>query len=544
MLRIEGESCNQADLRFASSNMAKGKLRTRMGTDGGYINKQVAGDIEWEEELPPKASAMIEAMRDIGYSLESAIADIVDNSITARARIVDVRFGWHDEKPWIGIIDDGKGMPASVLREAMRPGTRNPLETRSKDDLGRFGLGLKTASFSQCRRLTVLTRYNGGESAARWDLDYVAKTDKWTLQRPTATELALMPCFGELGPQGTLVLWENIDRIEFDGRDERGHQQLNEQMTLVREHIARVFHRFIAGERGYAKLTMRLNQADVPPFDPFNEKSLATQVLQEERVVTKTGDVLMQAYVLPHHSKVSQAEYQRLAGTEGYLRNQGFYVYRNRRLIVWGTWFRLAPQEELTKLARVKVDIPNTQDHLWAIDVRKSRAKPPAAVRSRMRQIVERIRSSAKRPYTHRGTPVTAGPTAAVWQRRAFNDAIRYEVNPDHPLIADLRTDLDGDTRVRLDAVLHMVGEAFPAAVFFSDYATNPRALEPATCNVGALVALAHLVASANPGIDQNELTELLRGIEPFAAWPKELDRVARDALSSKAGREKKSDLK
>lgn len=514
-----------------------------MDTDGGYLTKRAGGDIGSIEELPPKASAMVEAMRDIGYSLESAIADIIDNSITAGARTIDVRFGWHGEKPWIGIIDDGEGMPTSVLREAMRPGTRNPLETRSKDDLGRFGLGLKTASFSQCRRLTVLTRHNDGESGARWDLDYVAKTDKWTLQRPTATELALMPCFGELGPQGTLVLWENIDRIEFDGRDERGHQQLNEQMALVREHIARVFHRFIAGERGYAKLTMRLNRAEIPAFDPFNEKNPATQVLQEERVVTKTGDVLMQAYVLPHHSKVSQIEYQNLAGTEGYLRNQGFYVYRNRRLIVWGTWFRLAPQEELTKLARVKVDIPNTQDHLWGIDVRKSRAKPPAAVRSRMKQVVERIRSSAKRPYTHRGTPVTSGSTAAVWQRRAFNDAVRYEVNADHPLVADLRADLDGDTRTRLDAVLRMVGEAFPAAVFFSDYATNPRALEPAACDVDALVALASLVAAANPGIDQHDLSKLLRSIEPFAAWPKELDKVAHDALNGITRRDKKSDL-
>lgn len=505
-----------------------------METNCGRLDETEPAVCQEGDELPPRASAMIEAMRDIGYSLESAVADIIDNSITARASTVDVRFGWHDERPWICIIDDGVGMPAAILREAMRPGTRNPLESRSKDDLGRFGLGLKTASFSQCRRLTVLTRNNGSESAARWDLDYVAETDKWTLLRPTPSELVRMPCFEQLGPRGTLVLWENIDRIEFDARDERGHQQLNEQMAVVREHIARVFHRFIGGERGYAKLTMRLNLADIPAFDPFNEKNPATQVLQEERVVTKTGDVLMQAYVLPHHSKVSQADYQRLAGTEGYLRNQGFYVYRNRRLIVWGTWFRLAPQEELTKLARVKVDIPNTQDHLWTIDVRKSRARPPAAVRSRMRQIVERIRSSAKRPYTHRGTPVSAGPAAAVWQRRVFNDAIRYEVNSDHPLIADLRADLGNDSRARLDAVLRMVGEAFPAAVFFSDYATNPRAIEPAICDVGALVTLARIVAAANPGIDQKGLKELLRDIEPFAAWPKELDRVACDALSGR----------
>lgn len=506
-----------------------------MGINGDSIyltGAEVAS--EATDELPPRASAMIEAMRDIGYSLESAVADIIDNSITARAGHIDVRFGWHDAKPWIGIVDDGNGMSPKLLREAMRPGSRNPLESRSKDDLGRFGLGLKTASFSQCRRLTVVSRQDGIESAARWDLDYVAKSDKWTLLRPSQSEVELLPCIDELGHKGTLVLWESIDRIEFDGRDERGHQQLNEQMALVVEHIARVFHRFISGERTLPRVVMRVNKAEVQAFDPFNEKNPATQVLQEERVVTKTGDVLMQAYVLPHHSKVSQQEYLRMAGGEGYLRNQGFYVYRNRRLIIWGTWFRLAPQEELSKLARVKVDIPNTQDHLWAIDVRKSRARPPASVRTRMKQIVERIRSSAKRPYTHRGIAVPAGTTAAVWQRRAFNDAVKYEVNVEHPLVADLRADLDEDARNRIDVILRMVGAAFPAAVFFSDYATNPRSLEPGICDVGALVTLARLVAVANPGIDLKGLRELLGGIEPFAAWPKELERVARDALKGK----------
>lgn len=493
--------------------------------------EQTDTPLETAEDLPPKASAMIEAMRDIGYSLESAVADIIDNSITARAGNIDVRFGWRHERPWIAVVDDGFGMSPEVLREAMRPGTRNPLETRSKDDLGRFGLGLKTASFSQCRRLTVLSRQGGVESVARWDLDHVALTDRWALLRPSELEAQSLPCVDMLGPTGTLVLWESIDRIEFDGRDERGHQQLNEQMAVVTEHVARVFHRFIDGERSLPKVVIRINMAEVRAFDPFNTRNPSTQVLQEERIVTKTGDVLMQAYVLPHHSKVSQGEYQRLAGAEGYLRNQGFYVYRNKRLIIWGTWFRLAPQEELTKLARVRIDIPNTQDHLWAIDVRKSRARPPAAVRARMRQVVERIRASAKRPYTHRGVAIQAGSAAAVWQRRVFNEQVRYELNLEHPVVADLRGDLDAADRTRLDAVLRMAGDAFPAAVFFSDYATNPRAVEPGLCDVSALVALAQLIAHANPGIGEAGLTELLMTIEPFASWPRDIEGVARAAL-------------
>lgn len=505
-----------------------------MGGEEFFTSLQTDSVGPLSEDLPPRASAMIEAMRDIGYSLESAVADIIDNSITARARNVHVRFGWRMDCPWIAIVDDGDGMTPEILREAMRPGTRNPLESRSKDDLGRFGLGLKTASFSQCRRLTVVTRQqDNAQAAAQWDLDHVALTDRWTLLRPTEAEVRNYPAIDMLGTSGTLVLWDSIDRIEFNGQDERGHQQLNELMAVVTEHIALVFHRFIAGEPRMPRVRFRVNGADVEPFDPFNAQNEATQRLPEERVVTKQGDVVLQAYVLPHHSKVTPQEYRRFGATEGYLRNQGFYVYRNRRLIIWGTWFRLAPQEELTKLARIRVDIPNTQDHLWTIDVRKSRARPPEVVRSRMKQIIERIRSSAKRPYTHRGVHVTAGLSAAVWERRVFNDAVRYEVNTKHPVVADLRADLDSLGQAHLDAILQMIGEAFPASVFFSDYANNPRALEPTACNVDALIELARLIASGNPGIDQNGLAELLLGMEPFATWPKEIDRIARSAMNS-----------
>ncbi len=124
--------------------------------------------------LAPSPLPLIESLRDIGYSMETAIADIIDNSITAKATNVWIRFSWNFDNPWIAIIDDGYGMTENVLIEAMRFGSKNPRDDRPEDDLGRFGLGMKTASFSQCRHLTVLSKQNRHLSCCDWNLDKIA----------------------------------------------------------------------------------------------------------------------------------------------------------------------------------------------------------------------------------------------------------------------------------------------------------------------------------------------------------------------------------
>ncbi len=469
---------------------------------------------------------MIEALRDIGYSLEAAVADIIDNSITALASCISIRFGWMNDDPWIAICDDGMGMIQSELVEAMRPGSRSPLDTRTKDDLGRFGLGMKTASFSQCRCLTVVTRKAGVMSAMRWDLDEVSKRDEWILLSVSGNEVAALPAIDLLGLDGTFVLWQKLDRLDLGALGVKAHGILNERMELVRHHLAIVFHRFLLGEPGRKKIKISINNNEIESFDPFNERSFATNPLQEERVRIDGDYVVMQPFILPHHTKVTPEEYERLAGSDGYLRSQGFYIYRNRRLILYGTWFRLARLEELTKLARVRVDIPNTLDHLWNIDVRKSRAHPPETVRQRMRQIVDKIREGAKRPYTHRSTLVIQRDTSAVWCRRVFNDRVQFEIDPKHPLINELLMDFDESTRKQILAVLKMIGNSFPAAVFFSDYASNPKALEPSEPDLELLKDLARMIAGSNPGISADDLKTKLSGIDPFSFWEASLGKV------------------
>ena len=469
---------------------------------------------------------MIEALRDIGYSLETAVSDILDNSITAGADLVDIRFGWEGLEPWIAIADNGIGMSLDGMLDAMRPGSKNPKEQRSRNDLGRFGLGLKTASFSQCRRLTVISRLDGNTSALAWDLDQVSETDEWLLQRLTPEEQALLPMDVGIAFTGTIVLWQKLDRLDLGAAGSAAQSALNERIGSVRSSLSLVFHRYLEGEHGKNKISVRINNLPLEPFDPFNAKCLATQHLLPESVAIAGETIHIQPFVLPHHTKVAPGEYERLAGAEGYLRSQGFYVYRNRRLIVHGTWFRLARQEELTKLARVRIDIPNTLDHHWSIDVKKSRAQPPRVVRQKMKQVIERIRDSARRPYTKRAVIVAERTTTQIWSRKVSNTSVNYSVNSSHPIIQELRLNLEVTQRKQLDAILNLVAEYFPATLFFSDYAANPNALEKSDSDERLLEECIRMLASANPELDADQLRSLLKSMEPFASKPERIDQM------------------
>ena len=278
------------------------------------MRAETDGTIE-EQELPPRASVLVESLRDIGYSLQTALADVIDNSLTAGARKIELFAETHAESPSIGILDDGTGMDRSELLEAMRPGSRNPLEDRSETDLGRFGLGLKTASFSQCRRLTVLTSRNGVVSTAIWDLDMVAARDRWVVELPDSTDG--IPWSDRLDGDGTLVVWQKLDRlVGVQGQDDR--QDFVRQLDETASHIEFVFHRFLSGrENRDGRVQISLNGRNLEPYDPFHSHHPATQHHPEETVLFDGKEILIRPVTLPHHDKVSQADWKRYAGPGG-----------------------------------------------------------------------------------------------------------------------------------------------------------------------------------------------------------------------------------
>jgi len=459
----------------------------------------------------PRAAMLIESMRDIGYSLESALADIVDNSITAGASTVRLFAQVNSTTPRIAILDDGKGMTRAELLDAMRPGSRSPLEARESSDLGRFGLGLKTASFSQCRRLTVVSRRDGIVSAARWDLDFVAEVNDWLLEVPE--EPLDIPWTDRLGSQGTLVLWEQLDRLTDSGSPEEVQQHFVRRLDEARDHLELVFHRFLAGEKGLARLSVALNERPLVPFDPFH--STQSEPGPVERI---SKDVAIQAFTLPHHSKVSSADWEKYAGKAGYTRNQGFYVYRGKRLIIHGTWFGLARQLELTKLARVRIDLPNTLDDDWKIDVRKSSAQPPRQVRDRLRKLLETIGAGSKRVYRGRGTRLASRTTVPVWQRLQDKNEVRYRVNLEHPFLAEFRDSLPERLKVDFQTVLDMVAAGLPIDSLFADTAGEP---DHVTGGVLSLDAHRHIVETTfrhliSTGLKASDVIDMLRVTDLF----------------------------
>ncbi|MGV8120415.1 MAG: ATP-binding protein [Candidatus Xenobiia bacterium LiM19] len=480
--------------------------------------------------VAPHAPALIESMRSVGYTLESAIADLIDNSISAGARKISIRYSPFDN-PYVAVLDDGLGMGDEELTEAMRHGRPDLWNVRAANDLGRFGLGLKTASLSQCRRLTVISIKEDIISARCWDLDLIAERQNWILKIPSSEEIEEFPLIGELkgNGHGTVVLWQHLDRI---GAGEISiDRALREKMDVVREHLSLVFHRYLSGEQGIEKLEIRLNENPVQSFDPFLPWHHATQPLQEEQISVEGHAVLIKPFILPHISKLTRQEMSQAGGEEGLRRNQGFYIYRNRRLIIWGTWFRLTKQEELSKLARVRVDIPNALDHLWTLDIKKSVAHPPEEVRQNLRRIVEKIVGTSRRVYTYRGRRTGNNRLIHTWNRVEGREGVCYLVNREHPVVSALLNRVDDDEKRMLELLLETVERTFPADSLYADMASEqPRYFEEEDLREKFLeIARCLLMAASTIEGGRERLLGSLMTLEPFCYHPEIAESIIKE---------------
>ena len=480
------------------------------------------------EIVAPHASILIESMRDIGYSLQTAISDVIDNSITAGASNIELLADTTGNIPAIGILDNGSGMSEAELLEAMRPGTRSPLERRPAHDLGRFGLGMKTASFSQCRRLTVIT-HNGLKTAwAIWDLDTVAMTDQWCVEIPET--MAGIPWSDQLRRSGTLVVWQNLDRL-VDPNNTADRRNLVRKLDEMASGLELVFHRFLTGERGLNRISISLNGRQLKPFDPFNSRHSAT-ITGIEEVFRLSGQVIrIQPFTLPHHNKVTAEEWERYAGPEGYMKNQGFYLYREKRLIIHGTWFNLARQTELTKLARVRIDMPNGMDAEWKIDVKKSSAQLPASVRDRLRSIIDLLGAASKRTYTDRGKELVSDNRLPVWTRKQDKNLIFYGLNRNHPSFRKFANKLDEDRLREFDQLVGLVESTIPIDTLFSDVSSNPESVCARKLDEDTFTNLVRetFLALKSGDLAESDIRLMMSSAEPFKSCWQNAEKIIRD---------------
>lgn len=467
-------------------------------------------------DATPHAASLIQSLRDIGYSCETALADILDNSITAGATRIEILTDLTTADPAIGILDDGSGMTLDELIEAMRPGSRNPLDDRAEDDLGRFGLGLKSASFSQCKRLTVVSRKEGVLVGATWDLDAVARTNRWEIELHDGCEA--IPWLDRLHHDGTLIIWRSLDRLGggIDGNDPKRAQHINRVIAQAERHLRLVFHRFMSDNT--PPLLLLLNGRRLEPIDPFGKGLDGQQADRVDRLDMAHGSVEFQCFTLPHHKSVSRSVWEDLGGPEGHLRSQGFYVYRGRRLIIAGSWLGLARQTELTKLCRIRVDIPNTMDADWKIDVKKASAQLPPKVRERMRLLVERLSQTSKRTYQRRGQKLVDHEFMPLWHRIQRDGAIIYRPDPAHPVFADFSSRLPADLQNEFANVIGVLGSTVPIASLHADFAGCAEEVHADAADESVLRQLAKAMVGAllEQGLAADEILDALHPVEIF----------------------------
>lgn len=486
-------------------------------------------------DAPPEASAMLEALRGLGYSAPSALADIIDNSIAAKASQIDLKFVFRGPESWICVLDDGVGMNREGLIRAMRMGVINPLGKRDSNDLGRFGLGLKTASFSQCRRLTVASKRNGTLHSFRWDLDILAQSPDrgWQLLEGPFEDLSRIEDWFRQTSEGTAVLWDVPDKLVTPGFTDQNFLDL---IDRVENHLSMVFHRFLSAMP--PDFRIRINDVSVSPWDPFMENHPATWSSPVAEYVTPSGKISVRCHVLPHKDRLSPKEFTCAGGPAGWTSQQGFYIYRNRRLLVPGNWLNLGQggtwtKEEAHKLARIRIDIPNTADHDWKIDVRKSSAVVPVKLRKQLAILANDIRKRARRVFVNRGFPTAKrlhGTVEQAWIAEHTPSGTKYKIDRNHCSVQHVLENA-GELRASVLAMLRIIEETVPVQRIWLDTTEGndiqgPGFQSDPSSDVLEVMTVIYNDLIQRKGYSSQEAKARLHVTDPFHIYPELINRL------------------
>lgn len=457
---------------------------------------------------------LLESMRSVGYSFDAAVADIIDNSITANSTSVRIQADITNGK-YVYILDNGCGMDENAALEALRLAGTATKARNDSADLGRFGLGLKTSSLSQASRLTLITKRDGKTVAFCWDINHVLKTHEWEILCLSESEYKKLPGYELLEDQitGTLVLWEDLDYLLGNTTDKATH--LSSKIKSLKEHLALVFHRFIDGEK---HLKIFVN-ADSPlgAIDPFLGQHPKTQITPTQEFFIEGSKVIVEGYTIPHQKHLSLKLRERFDLGENMRDFQGFYIYRNERLISWGQWFGLTRKEELNKQSRIKVEITSALDGLWQIDIRKSRSEPPYEFKKQLRPLMESIVATSKKVHTFRGRRARTEEISHYWNIYKKDKQVRYEINSEHPEISSLMQNMSSADRANFKKLLKDIPTFMPYRDIYVETAKNTAVLASQISDGDFVERILNLQNIGFINGSPREMAQKLASIEPFS---------------------------
>lgn len=466
-------------------------------------------------------------MRSIGYSFEAAVADLIDNSLAAKAEGIWIRTDLKSAS-YLYVLDDGSGMNHDTALEALRlAGTAHRART-DKNDLGRFGLGLKTASLSQARRITLVTKQEDSLCGFAWDVDHIGETQRWEVLALSEDEISLLPGARDLNnlENGTLILWQKLDYLIGKAQSPSAH--LGAKLRKLEQHLGFVFHRFLS-----EKLIIRINGHVVEAIDPFLTDNLKTQRTSVSSIEVDGSTVTIQGFTLPHQRYLTGDLADRFDLDKNMRDYQGFYIYRNNRLISWGQWFGLVRKEELYKQSRISVDIGSELDSLWQIDIRKSRSEPPYEFKEKLKPVLESIVGKSKRVHTFRGRRVTDKEIHHYWTKIKKGKEVRYEINLEHPLVKSIASSLFELENKKLEQLLEDIAATLPLNDIYVEKASNVQIVGGELSDDEYVNKIKQLIEFEIVKPDVNEIVRTLALIEPFSliGEPVKLEKIAQKAV-------------
>ena len=431
--------------------------------------------------IDPSPSSMLGSLRSIGYNLKTALADVLDNSIAAGASNIeivnnDLNSGANNLE-WVAIVDDGNGMTRDGIADAFTLGGKGVDAIRSETDLGRFGLGLKTASFSQCKRLTVISKTENTELASLvFDIDYIGQNG-WKVFDSANSETLIKNVRGRLKnptffqeEAWTVVLWENLDKIEVNN-----YQSYYRQIENVIEHFSLVFHKF------ENSINISVNNTDVEFWNPYEGATSTSEI--EIPFDSEGNKFKFKGHVLRHRSEFKNENQYKLQSKIGtFFHNQGIFVYRNKRLIYRGGWLGLFNREHHYILARVEIDLSNSNesDSSWDVNISKSSVRIPKFAESSLRPECSLILSQANDTFRFHGgikkhrirKKVTEQKMEPIWNfgSKGNKTGVKefYSINKDHALYKDLLVSLDDIQQEKFSHLINYVESYLPVDNIFA----------------------------------------------------------------------------